>query len=74
MPQAPQWRTSLSVLVSHPLAGSRSQSDAVPMQAPTAHEPFMHTGVALGVTQRASQRPQCEVFACGSTHAPPQQV
>jgi hypothetical protein len=71
---APQWRASESVLVSHPLVGSSSQSAKVPAQAPTAQLPFMHAGVAFETAQRASQRPQCAVFDCGSTQAPPQQV
>ncbi len=74
VPQAPQLRASVSVLVSQPLVGSRSQSEKVPVHAPTAHEPFMQAGVALVTAHRASQRPQWATFDCGSTHAPPQQL
>lgn len=58
VPQAPQLNASRDVSTSHPVDTIRSQSARSRAQAPTAHAPLVHTGVALGVLHVVPHSPQ----------------
>ena len=69
-PHAPQWKTSVKVLVSQPLLAMESQSPYGTVHAPMAHRLLRHAGVALTAVQRKSHRPQLARLVVMSTQAP----
>jgi hypothetical protein len=57
-PQAPQLVTVVPRFVSHPFAGSRSQSAKPAVQAPSVQTPATHDSAAFARLQSAPQAPQ----------------